>query len=75
MSVSANIAEGAGRGTERDFCHFLDMTRGSLLELETLMILSNDLGFLPPIPLDQLLVEISEISRMTISFQEKLNKK
>lgn len=72
VSVPLNIAEGAGRGTEKDFCHFLDMTRGSLLELETLFILSNDLGFLSKDTLNQILDEISEISRMIISFQRTL---
>jgi four helix bundle protein len=45
VSIPLNISEGAGRGTDKDFSHFLDMARGSLFELETLIILSSDLEF------------------------------
>ena len=73
VSVVSNIAEGAGRSTDRDFNRFLDIARGSLFELETLMILSNDLGFLSKEKLDLILDTVSEIIRMTLSFQEKLS--
>jgi four helix bundle protein len=34
LSVLSNIAEGAGRGDNRDFARFLRMARGSACELE-----------------------------------------
>lgn len=37
-SVPSNIAEGRGRGTHKDFCHFLKIARGSMYELETHLI-------------------------------------
>ena len=45
-SIAANIAEGSGKGTNKDFNNFLNIAKGSLFELETLIILSNDLGYL-----------------------------
>jgi len=72
VSVPANIAEGAGRGSDRDFCHFLDIARGSLFELETLLILSNDLEFLSENELSPVFDSINEIIRMMISFQKRL---
>ena len=46
VSIGANIAEGAGRSTDKDFAHFLSQAIGSACELEFLMLLSADLGYL-----------------------------
>ena len=45
VSIPSNIAEGAARQGNKEFCHFLYIALGSLAELETQWILSNDLGF------------------------------
>jgi len=46
VSVASNIAEGQGRLTKGEFCHFLGQARGSLLELETQMSIASDLNYL-----------------------------
>lgn len=72
VSIPSNIAEGSGRGTDKDFSHFLDIARGSVFELETLLILSSDLDFLQEEEMLKILNMTSEIIKMLNSFQEKL---
>ena len=46
VSVPTNLAEGAARSSKREFTHFLTIARGSLSELDTLLILCRELGYL-----------------------------
>lgn len=46
VSIPSNIAEGAARQTSKEFIQFLHIARGSAAELETLLIISQNLGFL-----------------------------
>ena len=45
-AVSVPIAEGQGRLTPGEFCHFLGQARGSLLELDTQLAIALDLNYL-----------------------------
>ena len=46
VSIPCNIAEGYERGHRKEYVQFLRIARGSCSELETLLSLSKDLGYL-----------------------------
>ena len=48
VSISSNIAEGAGRPSDADFAHFLDQALGSAYEVETQLIVSRNVGYITP---------------------------
>jgi len=47
VSIPSNIAEGAARNSKKEFIQFLYIARGSLTELETQIIVSQNLNYLP----------------------------
>jgi four helix bundle protein len=53
-SVPANIAEGWGRGSTKEYVQFLLISRGSLMELEPHLIVASRLDYLNQQHLDQL---------------------
>lgn len=46
VSVPSNIAEGAARISRKEFVQFLAVSRGSLRELETQLIIAQEIGFI-----------------------------
>ena len=64
VSVPSNIAEGQARYSRREFNHFLNNARGSLAEVETQIMLANDLGHLAAKDAETLLVQTSELGRI-----------
>jgi len=64
ISIPSNIAEGKGRSTDRDFIHFLCNARGSVLELETQLMIANGLGYITKEQAEALMNETEQIGKM-----------
>lgn len=62
VSIPSNIAEGAKRGTEKEFTHFLYIASGSAAEAETQLILISSLY--PDIDLSDILERLTELQKM-----------
>lgn len=73
VSIPSNIAEGAGRNSDKEFCHFLSNAHGSSFELETQIIVSEKLNLLEKETCDNLCMKLSEVQRMNFTLQQKLN--
>lgn len=46
VSVALNIAEGKNRRTARDFSHFLNLSVASLAEVEAILLICEELGYI-----------------------------
>jgi four helix bundle protein len=62
VSISANIAEGAGRNSDRDFAHFLEQAYGSAMELASHLFLVRDLGYLDDKCVEPCLQQIDQLA-------------
>jgi len=64
VSVPSNLAEGFGRHYTREFIRFMQISRGSLYELQTQLEIAGNLNFLDKENLENLLEKSNEIERM-----------
>ena len=64
VSIPSNIAEGHGRSSKKELVHFLFVSLGSASELETQLILSQQLGFLSQEQFDKLNNLNNEVLKM-----------
>ncbi|PAU95885.1 four helix bundle protein [Aliifodinibius salipaludis] len=72
VSIGSNIAEGAGRNTNKDFKRFLSIAYASSCELETQLIIAKNLDILPSKAGKILLSEINQLQKMIFTFSKKL---
>ncbi|MGB9073078.1 MAG: four helix bundle protein [Terriglobales bacterium] len=64
VSVPSNIAEGQARHSQKEFHHFLSQARGSLVEIETQILIARDLNYLSPVKANALLGATEELGRI-----------
>lgn len=64
VSIMSNIAEGAGRGTDKEFVAFLRVARGSLHEVESQCLLAQRLSFGTADALTDVLDRVGQTGRL-----------
>lgn len=74
VSIPSNIAEGHGREHLGDYLHHLSIANGSLMELETQVVIAANLEYLSPDARDGLLVQGAEVGRMLAGLTRSLKR-
>jgi four helix bundle protein len=73
-SISANIAEGYGRESTKNYIQFLKTARGSLYELDTFLTIAFGLKYMTKEKRLEMFNKTEEISKMINALIKKLNK-
>jgi four helix bundle protein len=74
VSVMANIAEGYGRRSDKEFSNFLNIAHGSIAETQSHLYIALDLNYLNRINFNRLYALLDEVSRMVMSLTQHLRK-
>ncbi|PAM96578.1 four helix bundle protein [Flavobacterium sp. IR1] len=72
ISIPSNIAEGYGRESDKDFLRFLNISIGSLFEMQTQLEIAKNITYLNEQEFNNLYEDSREVERMLVSFIKKL---
>ena len=72
VSIKANIAEGQGRNSDKEFANFLNIAHGSIAETQSHLYVALDLGYLNADNFTQVYNLLDEVGRMTMSLMKHL---
>ena len=72
VSIMANIAEGFGRRSDKDFANFLNMAHGSAAECQSHLYVALDVGHLEKAEFAELYAAFGECSKMIIGLSHHL---
>ena len=64
ISVAANVAEGAERGSDKDFVRFLRIADGSNAEVQALATIAGDAGILDPVTVAAISDQTAQVGRL-----------
>lgn len=73
-SISSNIAEGSGRGSDRDFAHFIEIAYGSLMEVVSQMQVAHRQTWLSPRDRDDMYTSAEQLARMLSGLKASLKR-
>lgn len=74
FSIPANICEGCGRSTDREFARFLHIALGSSSETEYFLQLVHDLGYLDEEAFHSLHIKVNEIKRKLYHLEQRVGR-
>ena len=74
VSVSSNIAEGSGRGTDKEFARFVQMAYGLLMEVVSQAAIARTQSFLDEKPHGELYAKAEELAKMLSGLRSRLNR-
>jgi four helix bundle protein len=69
VSINANLSEGSGRGSGREYAKFVDIATGSAMEVRYLLDLIRDLDWLPAGAVDDCRKRSDTVTRMLLKLQ------
>ena len=72
ISIPSNIAEGLGRESNKEFLRFLNISIGSLFELQTQLEIAKNIIYLDEETFNNLYEDTRELERMIVSFTNKI---
>ena len=75
VSSMSNIAEGFVRESDKDFAHFLDIARGSVMEVQSLLYVALDVGYIGKSEFEKLYNMSSETALLIGSFTSYLRRR
>lgn len=71
ISIPSNIAEGCGRSTPKETVRFMDIALGSIAEVETQLIIAQNLGYINS---EELITKLGRINALVQGIKKYLNK-
>ena len=74
VSVPTNIAEGHGRAGRGEYMNHLSMSRGSLMEVQTLLEIARRVGYLGDKELETAFGQWDSVSRMQTRLRKSLSR-
>lgn len=75
ISIASNIAEGYGRHTDSELIRYLNISKGSLFELQTQLEIAFNIKYLQKSKFNELYENTREIEIMIVSFSNKLKQR
>lgn len=75
VSIMANIAEGYGRRSDKEFANFLNIAHGSAAEVQSHLYVALDLNYISQAEFDKNYQLLNETSKMTMSLAKYLQQK